>query len=82
MLHVLISHAVHTGVRVEFDPTAYAVTEGVDESVTLSVVMSGRSAIPVTATVTIVSGTAESMGLWRCYCFPFMCDSESLLSPQ
>ena len=57
-----------------FDPIAYSVTEGVDGSVTLRVVRTGSAAIPVTVTVTTVSGTAESVQLLRCYYIPFMCD--------
>ena len=47
---------------VGFDPTAYAVTEGVDSIVALRVVRTGSIDIPVTATVTTVSGTAEGLG--------------------
>ena len=58
------------GVIIRFRPTDYTVSEGVDGVVTLSVVKLGRSDIPVTATLTTASGTAEGIDLLRCYYFP------------
>ena len=58
------------GVIIRFRPTDYTVREGVDGVVTLSVVKLGHSDIPVTATLTTVSGTAEGIELLRCYYFP------------
>ena len=68
-----MSHDVHTGVSVGFDPTVYFATEGVDDTVTLTVVKTGSSDIPVTATVTTLSGSAQSMELWRWYSCLFKC---------
>ena len=58
------------GVIIRFRPTGYTVREGVDSVVTLSVVKLGHSDIPVTTTLTTVSGTAEGIELLRCYYFP------------
>ena len=58
------------GVIIRFRPTDYTVSEGVDGVVTLSVIKLGLSDIPVAATLTTVSGTAEGMELLRCYYFP------------
>jgi len=44
---------------VGFDPTVYTVTEGVDDGVSLRVVVNGSADIPLTVTVTTQPGTAE-----------------------
>lgn len=48
---------------VGFDSLAYSVTEGVNGSVTLLVVRTGSAAMQVTATMTTLSRSAESMKL-------------------
>lgn len=48
-------------VSVGFDPTSYSVTEGVNDTATLIVVMSGMADISVTVNVTTVSSTAQGL---------------------
>ena len=47
---------------VEFNPTAYTVTEGVDDFAELTLVRRGYLAQSTTVTVTTLSGTATGMG--------------------
>ena len=58
IVNVLISNLQCTIVGFRFDPTAYTVTEGVDD-VSLRVVKSGSTDIPGTVNVTTQPGTAK-----------------------
>ena len=58
-LHGISIHSLSSEVSVEFNPTTYSVTEGVDGCVRLTVIRTGIVAVSVTAAVTTQPGTAE-----------------------